>query len=237
MTEAPRALPPPLTSDVLQRRLELPVKPDAVQLEGVRFRLEPLDPPRHRKALFELTCGRPMRVGDMTCEAYDPDEWVWRYLSEGPFADEFELEGFLDRLVDAPDRLALCVVHKPTEHPVGVATFMSNVPSCLRIELGNIWYGPVAQRSGANLEATLLMLEHAFALGYHRVEWKCNSLNERSRRAALRMGFTFEGIQEQHMIIKDRNRDTAWFRMLEREWPEIGPRLRSMRDRQFGLSG
>jgi RimJ/RimL family protein N-acetyltransferase len=105
---------------------------------------------------------------------------------------------------------------------------MRNVPANLCIELGNIWYGPVVQRSGVNLEATYLMLRHAFELGYRRIEWKCNSENERSRRSALRMGFQFEGIQEQHMIIKGRNRDTAWYRMLDREWPEIRPRLEAL---------
>src|SRR5207248_9465141 len=83
-----------------------------------------------------------------------------------------------------------------------------------------IWYGAAAQRTRANTEAASLMLAHAFdVLRYRRVEWKCDALNERSRAAALRLGFTFEGIFRQHMILKGRNRDTAWFSMLDREWP------------------
>jgi RimJ/RimL family protein N-acetyltransferase len=84
------------------------------------------------------------------------------------------------------------------------------------------------QRSKANVESTYLLLRHAFDLGYRRVEWKCDSLNERSRRSALRMGFQFEGIQEAHFIVKGRNRDTAWFRILDREWPEVRERLERM---------
>jgi RimJ/RimL family protein N-acetyltransferase len=100
-----------------------------------------------------------------------------------------------------------------------VATYMANVPQHLKIELGSIWYSPLAQRTGANLEATTMMLGHAFDLGYRRVEWKCDARNERSIAAALKMGFTFEGIQEYHYIVKGRNRDTAWFGMLDRDWP------------------
>jgi RimJ/RimL family protein N-acetyltransferase len=104
-----------------------------------------------------------------------------------------------------------------TGTPVGVACFMANRPDDLKIELGGIWYGPIAQGTGASREATRLMCAHAFGLGYRRVEWKCDARNERSRRAALSYGFTFEGIQEAHMIIKGRSRDRAWFRMLERD--------------------
>jgi RimJ/RimL family protein N-acetyltransferase len=105
---------------------------------------------------------------------------------------------------------------------------MSNFPEHLKIELGNIWYTPLVQGTGANHEATYLMLRHAFGLGYRRVEWKCDALNARSRHTAERMGFTFEGIQQAHFIVKDRNRDTAWFRILDHEWPAVEARLRAM---------
>ncbi len=107
---------------------------------------------------------------------------------------------------------------------------MSNDPAHLKIELGGIWYSPIAQGTGANTEATWLLLGHAFGLGYRRLEWKCDSLNTRSRRAALRMGFRFEGIQEQHRITKGRNRDTAWFRIVAEEWPAVDRRLRNLLD-------
>jgi RimJ/RimL family protein N-acetyltransferase len=115
----------------------------------------------------------------------------------------------------------MCVFDKASAAQIGVANFMNNTPSHLKIELGGIWYSPIVQQTFANTEATYLMLKHCFELGYRRVEWKCHSLNERSRRAALRMGFKFEGVQESHMIVKDCNRDTAWFRILNNEWPEM----------------
>ena len=110
---------------------------------------------------------------------------------------------------------------------MGVVNLMSNDPLNLKIELGGIWYSPIVQRTGVNTEATWLMLDHAFRLGYRRVEWKCDSLNARSRHAALQMGFRFEGIQEQHRITKGRNRDTAWFRIVAEEWPAVDARLRA----------
>jgi RimJ/RimL family protein N-acetyltransferase len=115
-----------------------------------------------------------------------------------------------------------------TGRQVGVLNYMNNFPEHLKIELGSIWYSPLVQRTNANLEATYLTLKHAFELGYRRLEWKCNALNERSRRAALRMGFQFEGIQEAHMIIKGRNRDTAWYRLLDGEWAQVKPHLEGM---------
>ncbi len=105
---------------------------------------------------------------------------------------------------------------------------MANHPEHLKLELGSIWYSPIAQRTGASAEAIRLMLAHAFGLGYRRVEWKCDAQNTRSRRAALTYGFTFEGVQEAHYIVKGRNRDTAWYRMLNHEWSTLAaPRERS----------
>lgn len=217
-----------LPDDVLTRRASLPVKVAPVKLEGRTVRLEPLDIERDAAALHAVSDGSPATLGGRTIDAYDPDELVWRYMPAGPFASADELSAYLHSLVTMPDGLCLCVSDVATGRQVGVTTFMSNVPAHLKIELGNIWYSPLVQRSPANTEATYLMLRHAFDLGYRRVEWKCNALNERSRRAALRMGFQFEGVQDAHLIVKNRNRDTAWFRILDREWPAVRTRLESM---------
>ena len=212
---------PPLPAEVLARRHTLPLKVAPVRLTGQVVRLQPLDLERHVAALFAITNGQSAQLGERTIGAYDADALVWRYLSGGPFTDAAALAGWLRSYVEAPDGLCLVVVDLLTDQPIGVANFMSNAPQHLKIELGGIWHSPLAQGTGANSEASYLMLSHAFALGYRRVEWKCNALNERSRRAALRLGFTFEGIQEVHWIIKGRNRDTAWLRMLDREWPAV----------------
>jgi RimJ/RimL family protein N-acetyltransferase len=185
--------------------------------------MRPLDLARDLGALHAVSCGAAVRVGERTVDAYDPDALIWRYMSAGPFADEGALGAWLQHQIDAPDGLPLCVLDVATDHPVGVANLMANHPEHLKIELGSIWYSPVVQGAGANREAAQLMLAHAFGLGYRRVEWKCDALNERSRRAALGLGFVFEGIQDAHYIIKNRNRDTAWFRMLEPDFRRRTP--------------
>ena len=107
-----------------------------------------------------------------------------------------------------------------TGDPVGVVSYLNIVAPDRRIELGHIWYVPAAQRGRANTETAYLLMRQAFdELGYRRVEWKCDALNARSRAAAERLGFTFEGVFRQHMIVKGRNRDTAWFSMTDTEWP------------------
>jgi RimJ/RimL family protein N-acetyltransferase len=216
-----RSADPALPDDVLARRDALPRRPAAVELVGRRVRLRPLDVARDAAALHAVSSGAAITVGDRAVGPYDPDEAIWRYMSGGPFADAAALAAWLDRQAVAPDALASCVVDVGTGHPIGVACYLANAPEHLKIELGSIWYGPVAQRTGANREATTLMLDHAFGLGYRRVEWKCDVRNERSRRAALAVGFRFEGIQQAHYIVKGRNRDTAWYRLLADEWAEL----------------
>jgi RimJ/RimL family protein N-acetyltransferase len=215
----------PLPEEVLDRRRDLPLRVAPVSLEGRLVRLVPLVPERDVRGLHEVSNGSAVSLAGRHCDPYDPEALVWRYLAGGPFEGAAELDAWLRPQVEASDGLCLCVRHAPSDRPIGVVNLMTNTPAHLRIELGNIWYGPIAQRTGANTEATLLMLGHAFALGYRRVEWKCDALNERSRASALRMGFRFEGVQEQHFIVKGRNRDTAWYRILDREWPEVRAHL------------
>ena len=220
----------PIEDQTLAHRAELPLKPAEATLTGRQVRLEPLDLERDLDALHAVSNGAPSQLGERSIDGYDADSLVWRYMSGGPFASAAELAIFLEAQLEAENGRPFVVVHLPTEQRVGVANFMANMPQHLRIELGNIWYSPLVQRQNVNLEATYLMLSHLFGLGYRRIEWKCDALNERSRRAALRMGFTFEGTQEQHYIVKGRNRDTAWFRMLDRDWPDARSALTRLLD-------
>ncbi len=169
--------------------------------------LSPVDPNLHAGPLFEATRDAPD---------------VWTYLGYGPFDDEAAMRTWLGSLVPQEDPLFLTVTDRASDSPVGVVAFM-NVDSAMRhLELGNIWYAPAAQRTRVNTDTVHLMLGEAFdELGHRRVEWKCDALNARSRSAAERLGFTFEGVFRQHMVVKGRNRDTAWFSMLDREWPRI----------------
>lgn len=210
---------PPLPVEVLARRTQLPVKPEPVTLVGPRILLEPVREedfgPLHR-----VSDGSPVIVGAFGCDQYDPDERVWRWMPYGPFHRERELRDEMERLAAAPDLRMLCVREHSTGHPAGLFCLMSNSPAHLRIELGHIWFGAPFQGYGFAREAALLALGHCFALGYRRVEWKCDARNDRSRAAAAAVGFRFEGIQEQHMI-KERSRDTAWYRILAEEWPGL----------------
>ncbi|MBI5960702.1 MAG: GNAT family N-acetyltransferase, partial [Chloroflexi bacterium] len=189
----PAALPDPLPDEVLQRRAILPHKPAPVVLTGDHVRLEPFEFQPHLEALYAISNGSPVTLGERSVGAYDSEELVWRYMFAGPFDTLEAFEVYMRSQTNAPNGLPFCVIDLPSGSPVGVANYINNVPDHLKIELGSIWYSPVIQRTPANTETTYLLLRHAFDLGYRRVEWKCHSLNERSRRAALRMGFQFEG--------------------------------------------
>ncbi len=194
---------------MLARRARLPVKPAAVVLTGATVELAPLDLDRDVAALHAVSSGP------------DSEARVWRYMSGGPFGDAGALRAWLALQDAALDGRPFTVRWRG--QPVGVANLLANQPAHLKIELGSIWYAPVAQGQGVSREATELLLAHVFALGYRRAEWKCDALNTASRRAALAYGFSFEGIQEAHYIVKGRNRDTAWYRMLDREWATRRP--------------
>jgi len=185
-------------------------RPRASALVGPRIALEPLDPERDLDDLFEASHGDAAR------------DAIWDWMPVGPFADRDQMRAFLEERAGAPDLVAFAVVDRATDERVGMTSYMSIDVPARRLEVGFIWYS-LAHRGGrTNDEAMLLMLGEAFErLGYRRVEWKCDADNERSRRAALRLGFTFEGIFRQHLIVKGRNRDTAWFSMLDSEWPQV----------------
>lgn len=213
---------------VLAKRALLPDKPCVAHLKGQYVRLEPIILERDAQPLFEMSNGSAIQLGNRSIKAYDADELIWRYMFDGPFKNLNELIASFQPQVNAPNGCCLCVFDVATGKQIGVANLMNNFPAHLKIELGGIWYSPIVQKTPANTEATYLMLKHCFKLGYRRVEWKCHSLNERSRRAALRTGFQFEGIQESHMIVKNCNRDTAWFRILDHEWPVVKQNLEDM---------
>ena len=170
----------------------------------------------------------PVNPQDDVAELYkhshgsDIKEQIWTYMSYGPFDNNYSMQRWLEEGAESKDPLFFTVHHHESKQRVGMVSFLNIVSDMRRLELGHLWYSPDFQRSNVNTEAIYLMLCEAFdRLKYRRVEWKCDSLNERSRAAALRLGFKFEGIFRQHMIIKNRNRDTAWYSMLDSEWTAI----------------
>jgi RimJ/RimL family protein N-acetyltransferase len=213
--------PQPLSDDILHRAAALPLKPDPVTLHGRYIYLEPLDPTRDAAALYRVSNGEAITLGTQSHPAYDPDARIWQYMSGGPYPSLEVYQIQLQNMVTVPDILPFSIIDTASGQPIGSTSLMTNIPQWLKIEIGGIWVSPIMQGTKANTEATYLLLRHAFGLGYRRVEWKCNALNIKSRRAAERLGFRFEGIQEAHMIIKGQNRDTAWFRILDHEWSEI----------------
>ena len=167
--------------------------------------LEPLDAQLHAADIWDAVNGH--------------DE-VWQWLFDGPYASLADLSRDIAEKESAPDRIFFAIISSEIGAAAGYASFMRMEPAHGVIEVGNIMLSPPLQRAAAATEAMYLMARHVFeSLGYRRYEWKCNAENLPSRRAAARLGFTFEGIFRQHMVAKGRNRDTAWFSMLDSEWP------------------
>jgi RimJ/RimL family protein N-acetyltransferase len=184
--------------------------PKRAPLRGVHVLLRPLDPDADAGPLYAVS--------------HPPhgDPAIWTYLPDGPYESVEHLHGMLGVVADSNDPLYFALVPLGHDQPLGIASYLRITPELGTIEIGHIWFAPQLQRSTAATEAIYLLARHAFDdLGYRRLEWKCNSLNAPSRRAAERFGFTFEGIFRKHQIVKGRNRDTAWFAITDEEWPAI----------------
>lgn len=178
-------------------------------LSGASVTLRPPDPAADTPELYEASHGDPA------------SEEVWTYMGYGPFADRQAMADWIETTAMSADPLWFTAEEKGGK-PIGMAAFMNADPIMRRLEIGHIWYIPYAHRTGANTEVAYLMLKEAFTTyRSRRVEWKCDSLNAASRHAATRLGFTFEGVFHNHMIVKGRNRDTAWYAMYDDDWPRV----------------
>ncbi|MBX9451712.1 MAG: GNAT family N-acetyltransferase [Mesorhizobium sp.] len=193
-------------------------RPERKPMEGRYVRLEPLDAARHGDGLFEAS------------STPDKDS-RFRWLYDHAPQDRADFQPWLDKAAASEDPLYFAVIDKASGRIAGRQSFMRIDTANGVIEIGNIlWNGLVARKPAAT-EALYLFARHAFDdLGYRRFEWKCNAENEPSRSAALRFGFSFEGVFRQHLIVKGRNRDTAWFAMIDKEWPTIGRALEEWLD-------
>ncbi len=181
--------------------------PERAALEGRSLRLEPIDPARHVTDLYAASADDPA---------------LWTYMPYGPFEDPVRMEEWLEGCARSDDPLFMALVETADDRAAGMASFLNIRPAHGVIELGHIWFSQRLRRRRPATEAIFLMLSAAFDdLGYRRVEWKCDAANAASRRAALRFGFVYEGVFRQHLIVKDRNRDTAWFAILDRDWPAL----------------
>ena len=184
-------------------------RPAYAPMQGRLVRLEPLDTDRHAKALHEAY-------------AEDAEGRNWTYLPYGPFPSADAWAAAMAAMRKLSDAMFYTLVLADGDRPVGIAAYLRIEPIMGVIEVGHLSYAPSLQRSPAATEAMYLMMRHVFdELGYRRYEWKCDSLNAASRRAAERLGFRFEGIFRQMMVIKGRSRDSAWFSILDSEWPAL----------------
>jgi len=183
--------------------------PPHTPLPGRYCTLEPLDPARHADALFEAF-------------RHAQDGRHWTYLMEGPFTEAAAHRAYLERIAARRDPLQYAVIDARTDRAVGTLALMRITPEHGVVEVGAVTFSPLLQRTPASTEAQFLLMKHVFDdLGYRRYEWKCDSLNAPSRQAALRMGFQFEGIFRQAIVYKGRSRDTAWFSIIDTEWPQL----------------
>ena len=183
--------------------------PQPVPLVGRFIRLEKLDPRRDREHLWAVFQGP------------EADQTLWKYLAYGPFTEREDFDHWLDSNAASSDPLFYSVIDLASGQTQGILSLMSIVPDHGRIEIGHIAFGAAMQRTPKGTEAIYLLGKQAFALGNRRLEWKCNNDNARSKRAAERFGFTFEGVFRKHMVTKDHNRDTAWYSITDDEWPAI----------------
>ena len=186
---------------------QAPPVPGPEVIDGRYLRLERLNPDRHGAEVFAAT---------------GADHSLWDYMGNGPFRDTEGLRAWMAQAV-ASDAVFYGFVDSATGQAFGYASFMRIDAANGVLEIGNVMIGSAAQRSRAASEALMMMIGWAFGAGYRRVEWRCNALNAPSRRAARRYGFLFEGIFRNHMIIKGRNRDTAWFAMTDTDWERLAP--------------
>lgn len=192
--------------------------PDRAPFEGRLCRLEPLDASRHLEALF-------------AANALDTEGRNWTYLSYGPFPDIESYRAWFEMAAASTDPLWFAIIDRALGRAVGVASYLRIDPPNGVIEVGHLAFSPLLQRTAAATEAMYLMARRAFdELGYRRYEWKCDTYNEPSRLAALRLGFRYEGTFRQHLVMKGRNRDNAWLSILDTEWPPIRAALEAWLD-------
>jgi RimJ/RimL family protein N-acetyltransferase len=221
-----------------ERKIERPVGPivdplppglvpDQRPLFGRRVRLEPVSLARHALDLYE------------SFSKDDPQGTLWTYLGYGPFASYDDFHGWLKDREASRDPWFYAFIRRDTGTAAGMGAFMRLDAASGVIEIGHIWMSPGLQKTREASEAIFLMMRHSLdELGCRRLEWKCDALNAPSRKAALRFGFTFEGIFRQHLIVKGRNRDTAWYSIIDKEWPPLRSAFQEwLKDDNFDAEG
>lgn len=200
--------------------------PTAVSLAGRLVLLEQLDPANH---------------GDALWRAYgaDLEGRLWTYLGSGPFASRADFDAWLIEHAGNTNLVSYALVSRASGKALGIGSFLRIDPAMGMLEIGHLCFAPALARSTLSTEAHYLLMRHVFdGLGYRRYEWKCDNLNGPSKRAAERLGFRFEGVHRQARVYKGRNRDTAWFSILDVEWPALRQALEAwLAEENFDADG
>ena len=186
----------------------IPPHPKGISIEGKLVDLKPLIASEFAEELF-------------ISNAIDKEGINWAYLPYGPFESQADYAKWIKSFEEGDDPIFFAVISKKLKKAIGIASFLRINPTKGLIEVGHINYSPLLQKTTEATEAMFLMMKWVFDNGYRRYEWKCNALNLKSRRAAQRLGFSYEGVFRQMTISKGRNRDTAWFAIIDKEWAEI----------------
>jgi RimJ/RimL family protein N-acetyltransferase len=204
-------------------------RPERTVLAGRHARIEPIDPAVHADSLYDASHGPQ---GDASGR-------MWTYMTIGPFVSLAEFRQSLTEQAARDDPLAFAILDATSGRALGMASYMRIVPAWATCEVGAIWFSPALKQTRIATEAMYLMARHVFEdLDYRRYEWKCDSFNAASRSAAVRFGFSYEGLFRKHVIYKGRSRDTAWYAMLEDDWPRLRTAYESwLDDANFDAAG
>ncbi|WP_083608283.1 GNAT family N-acetyltransferase [Teredinibacter haidensis] len=187
--------------------------PAPLTISGRHAQLQPLDADRHAEALYRDIQGQPQ-------------EAIWTYMPYGPFQRFADYQQWLQQACSHNDPLFFCITNVDGEAK-GVFSLAAIEPQKGSIELAHVMFMPSMQKTALATEAVYLILKYVFELGFRRCEWKCNALNSASKKAALRFGFSYEGLFRNAMVVKNRNRDTAWFGMTSEDWPAVMPAFKN----------
>ncbi len=184
-------------------------QPEKTVLKGKSCRLEPLNADKHSHDLYSAF-------------SLDNTGKLWTYMATEVFQSEAEFTQWASKNASLDDPIFYAIMDNKTDKAIGVAAYLRINPTMGSIEVGHLTFSPLLQRTVAATEAMFLMMQYAFdVLGYRRYEWKCDSLNSASCKAAKRLGFQFEGTFRQALVYKGRNRDTSWFSIIDKEWPAL----------------
>ena len=209
-----------LSDSILSNR-NLPEKPDPIELYGKYVKILPLDIDRDALELFMVSNGSSIQRPNKFIKDYNSNELIWKFTRHEPFTNIDDFIKYLHEIQNINDRRVFCIFDAVENYQIGIVGYITNSPKDLNIEIGALWISPIAQGTNAALEICYLMLNHAFEIGYRRVQYAIFKENVRSKKLAEKAGFTFENIQKSSFIYKNIGFDLSFFRILDSEWLEI----------------